>query len=531
MITAKELLKQGRRSDVWSKYCGFYDIDLQEFMKIQNDLLLEQIQLLSKCELGKKLMNQKAPQSVDAFRKDVPLTKYEDYEPYLTEKREDVLPSKPITWARTSGRSSSETFKWAPIPNSIYTQFGEAVVASLIVSSCSYKGDVKLEPGDILLMMSAPPPYVSGIGTRSADEQMDVRFVPPLDKGEKMEFAERIAEGFNLAMRMGLDYFYGLSSLLAAMGERFESGSTGAGFSTKMLHPAIIFRLVRAVIRAKLNKRSIAPSDIWNVKGIVTGGADTEIFRDKIKQYWGKMPLEAYGTTEGGALALQAWNFKGMTLVPNTNFYEFIPQDEHIKNKQDPNYEPKTILVNEVTPGIYELVLTNLRGGIFTRYRIGDLIEVTSLRDDEAGIDLPQIRFHARADDIIDLGGFARLTEKLVWSVIQKTDIEYVDWCARKEESDKDGPIFHIYLELKPTNQLTIKQITTKLNTAFREISQEFIDLEDILGSYRLHVTQLREGAFARYIEHQQESGADVAHIKPSHMQPSNKVVEKLLTR
>ncbi len=529
MITAKQLLKQGRRNDVWKKYCGFYDLDISEFMQIQKDLLLEQIQLLSKCELGRILLKQQVPQSVETFQKYVPLTVYEDYEPYLSEKREDILPSKPVTWARTSGRSSSETFKWAPIPKSIYTQFGEAVVASLIVASCSHKGDVKLEPGDILLMMSAPPPYVSGIGTRSANEQMDVRFIPSLDKGEKMEFADRISEGFNLAMKMGLDYFYGLSSLLAAMGERFESGSSGASLSLQMMHPAIIFRLLRAVIRAKINKRSITPSDIWNVKGIVTGGADTDIFRDKIEHYWGKMPLEAYGTTEGGALAMQAWNYKGMTLVHNTNFYEFIPHDEHVKTKQDPNYVPKTVLLNEVTTGIYELVLTNLRGGIFTRYRIGDLIEVISLRDDEIGIDLPQIRFHARADDIIDLGGFARFTEKQVWSVIQGTNIKYQDWCIRKEGLENNEPILHVYIEPKPTNQLSNEQITIKLSAAFREINQEYVDLEDMLGSYRLHVTQLREGAFARYIEYQQDMGADMAHIKPSHMQPSDDVIAKLL--
>ena len=52
MATAAELLRQGRRNEVWRKYCGFLDLSLEEFMEIQERLLMEQIDLLSKSELG-----------------------------------------------------------------------------------------------------------------------------------------------------------------------------------------------------------------------------------------------------------------------------------------------------------------------------------------------------------------------------------------------------------------------------------------------------------------------------------------------
>ena len=57
--------------------------------------------------------------------------------------------------------------------------------------------------------------------------------------------------------------------------------------------------------------------------------------------------LEIVGTTEGGLLCMQAWNYQGMTFLPDINFYEFIPLEEHLKTKEDPSYTPKTLLMDE----------------------------------------------------------------------------------------------------------------------------------------------------------------------------------------
>jgi len=56
MTSASELLRQGRRDEVWRKYCGFLDLSLEEFMEIQRRLLMEQLQLMSRSKLGRILM-------------------------------------------------------------------------------------------------------------------------------------------------------------------------------------------------------------------------------------------------------------------------------------------------------------------------------------------------------------------------------------------------------------------------------------------------------------------------------------------
>jgi hypothetical protein len=295
-----------------------------------------------------------------------------------------------------------------------------------------------------------------------------------------------------------------------------------------MLRPGVLFRLLGGVLNAKINNRKILPKDIWKPKGIMCGGTDTDIYRERIKYYWGREPLEGYACTEGGNMAMQAWNFKGMTFFPDCNFLEFIPYEDHLKEKQDPSYHPRTLLLNELTPGIYELVFTNLLGGVFTRYRVGDLFEVLSLRDEELGIDIPQVRFYSRTDDIIDLGGFTKLTERSIWQVIEASKIEYVDWTARKEEVGGD-PILHLYIELSDSHNASSDHLTTLIRSGLKQVSSDFKDLEYMLGSEHLQVTRLANNSFSRYMEDRRRAGSDLAHVKPPHMQPSEEVINRLL--
>ena len=77
-------------------------------------------------------------------------------------------------------------------------------------------------------------------------------------------------------------------------------------------------------------------------------------------------------------------------LTPDSAFYEFIPEEEWLKNQGNPDYEPGTVLLNELEAGKrYELVISNFYGMPFFRYRIGDMFKITALREEETGINLP----------------------------------------------------------------------------------------------------------------------------------------------
>lgn len=528
MTSLPQLIEQGRKDEIWMKYCGFFDLSIDEFMDIQERLLLEQLDLLGKSMMGRMLMGDVIPKSIEEFREVVPLTTYKDYVGYLDEQREDVLPRKPYKWSHTSGRSGEYRFKWVPYTKKMYDRIGQVLITNMILSSCTKRGEINLGNEDKLLLASAPPPYITGLISHSAEDQSNISFLPSLEIGEEMEFGERIQEGFKLAIREDMDYFYGIASVLVRIGHQFESGASSSGFSLDMLKPNILYRMLKGVVKAKLNKRNILPKDIWNLKGIVTGGADTTVYGELIEKYWGKKPLEGYGATEGGGLANQAWNRKGMTFYPENNFLEFIPYDEHEKSISEPNYLPKTVLYNELEIGIYGLVITNFHGGVFTRYRLGDLIEVISLKDEELNINLPQIQFYSRGDGIIDLAGFTLLTEKDIWLAIDNAGEEYHDWVARKDTEDHKVYL-HLFVESDNPQKIDIDHYKLEIGKNLQKINRDYMDLQDMLEYDPLRITLLQPGSFSAYMDYQQSQGADLAHTKPPHMRPSPEQLQRLL--
>ena len=527
-MNSRKLLEEGRRDELWMKHCGFFKLSPEDYMDVQKRLLLEQINLLAKSQIGQELLGDKIPASVEEFRQNVPLTTYADYEKYFDKQIEEVLPEKPFVWARTSGRTSSKGPKWIPYTKTMYDRLGDMTVGAMLMASASYAGEVKLERNDKFLLATAPPPYVSAFVSRSAQDQLDVKFLPSLEEGENMEYAKRVALGFRLAMREGMDYFMGLASVLARMGEQFEQQSSSTKPSKELLDPATLWRLIKAVSIAKVNRRNILPKDIWKLKGIMTGGADTIVYGSKIEHYWGKKPLQGFGSTEGGTLAMQGWNGKGMVFSPDINFLEFIPLNEHLKNKADPGYKPRTVLYDELELGVYEFVLTNFHGGALVRYRIGDLFEVIALEDEELGSPLPQLRFYSRADDVIDLGNLVRLTEKDIWGAIEATGVKYQDWIARKEFNSEEVSL-HIYLEPKPSENIAVEAFRGQLALELSKHAPEFAGLDEILGRNPIKISILKPGSFDVYMKLKQQEGADLAHIKPPHMQPSDQVMKRLL--
>jgi len=52
MNTLAELFRQGNHDELWQRCCGFIDLSLDDFMGIQKRLLLEQLELLKRCQLG-----------------------------------------------------------------------------------------------------------------------------------------------------------------------------------------------------------------------------------------------------------------------------------------------------------------------------------------------------------------------------------------------------------------------------------------------------------------------------------------------
>ena len=158
MATVGELLKQGRYEELWQRCCGFIDLSLEDFMKIQQRLLLEQLELLKRCKLGRYIMNGADPYNMEEFRERVPLTTYDDYAPYLLTKREDVLPQKPALWQYTSGKSGEYPFRWVPVTAEQLNEIEPLIFTLLFFAGCSRRNEIVFQEHDKVLYGMAPPP-------------------------------------------------------------------------------------------------------------------------------------------------------------------------------------------------------------------------------------------------------------------------------------------------------------------------------------------------------------------------------------
>jgi len=519
-----ELFETGDQERIWQKYCGFLDLSLQEFMEIQEQLLMEQIELVYDSPLAKKFMSKK-PKDMTEFRQLVPLTTYDDYADYLSAKNEDVLATKPDYWACTSGKGGAS--KWVPYTHVALERLSILSTASSILSCTDIKGEVNIGKGVRVLHNLPLPPYITGILARLATDNLDIRYIPSLEDCESIDFEARTQAGFQIALRTGVDILSSLTSVLLKIGQRFSEGSGQMRFSRGILHPQVMWRLIRAKLICKREGRSMLPKDLWPLKGLLCYGTDTAIYREQIMHYWGKEPLETYGSTEAGLIAASAWNKKDMVFIPLCCFLEFATEEEWLKSRENEDYQPATILLDEVEPGKrYEVIITSFYGMPFLRYRIGDLIKVVALEDDESGIKLPQMVFESRTDDLIDIAGFSRLDEKTIWQTIADTGIQYEDWSARKEYK-QDQPIMHLYIELK--QEMKAQELERIVHQKLADKDNSYRDLESVLGIWPLKVTILPVGSFQRYYEEKKAVGAELAHLKPPHMNATNAVIQNLL--
>jgi hypothetical protein len=527
MSKISELFKQGKYEELWQRCCGFLDLSQDDFMKIQRRLLLEQMELLRSCELGRSIFRGASPHNVEEFREMVPLTNYDDYAPFLLKRRMNSLPRKPILWQYTSGKSGEYSHRWAPVTARQLDEIEPLIMALFLFSSCDKKGGVSFKERDKFLYGMAPPPYATGTLARIFPHEI-FNTLPPLEEAERMPFEERIRQGFEMGLSQGLDMSLAMSSVAVAIGKRLGQKNGKTNYKAMLKKPRMLLRLLKGRLKSKLAGRPLMPKDIWRLKGLVTFGIDGSVYREKIKEMWGRYPLDFHGCTEAPFIATQTWDYEGMTFFPHLNFLEFIPEEEAIKAWQDPSYQPATLLMDEIKPGKYELVITSFQGGPFVRYRLGHLVEITALRNEKLNIDIPQMVFLSRVDDQIDIAGFTRLTEKVIWQAITNSGLVYEDWTAHKEVVE-DCPRLRLCIEPRQENNASAEDIATAIHEELKKLDAPYADLETFTGLRPLAVTLLPRGSFRRYKMKQQVNGAELAHFKPPHINPSPATIDYLV--
>ena len=523
----EEKLKNRQYDMLWQEYCGFLDLDMDSYMTIQNRLMLEQISLWSHCELGKQILNGKRPETIDEFRKLMPLSTYGDYADFLLQKKGESLPDQPVIWIQTTWEGGKQPIKVAPYTKGMLDTYRSNMIACLILSTSNEKGKFNVRATDKILYGLAPLPYATGLFPVALNEEISIEFLPPVREAEKMSFSERNKAGFKLGLKKNIDYFFGLGSVvyfvslsLSSMGRSSsQSNPTNESKSSKMRYSLpMLGKLVLAKYRCKNENRDLKPKDLFKLKGFMVAGTDNHCYKDALEDLWGIRPMEIFAGTEPTCIGTETWTRNGMYFFPDACFYEFIPEDEMNRSLEDVSYQPKTYLMNEVLPGEkYELVISVFKGGAFMRYRVGDVYRCMGLTNDEDNTRIPRFKYIDRIPTIIDIAGFTRISENSIKSAIELSGLDLEAWIAVKEYNQQNRPFLHMYVEIGASSiasrGLSKEILKEHLTVYFKYVDHDYKDLKHILGMEPLEITILKTGTFGEY---EKRTGRKMRHINPS---------------
>ena len=504
----QEKLHEYSKEEIWEEYCGFLTLSKEGFMDIQKRLLMEQIELWSSCGLGQSILKGKHPRTIEEFREMVPLTTYEDYAPTLLSKQTGDLPGEPVLWVQTTWEGGVHPIKVAPYTKGMLDTFKHNVMSCLILATSRKKGDFDISVTDHMLYALAPLPYVTGLLPLLFKDEIDIEFLPSVRDAVNMSFKERNVQGFKLGMKKGIEYFFGLGSVLYYVSQSITSMPLGRKKSLKDrlsgISPKMMARYMVAKKKCRKENRELLPKDLFQLKGFMCAGTDNRCYKEDLERMWGIPPMEIFAGTESTCIGCETWSREGVYFLPDACFYEFIPENELDKNLADPEYQPRTILWDEVVPGgVYEIVLTVLKGGAFARYRIGDIFRCTGIGSQLENNQIPRFQYIDRVPQVIDIAGFTRITENSINQAIELSSLPIAAWTAKKEFTDNNRPYLHLYVELERDNlagsAVSIRILQDQLGIYFRYLDQDYEDLKKILGVDPLKITLLKCGTFETY--------------------------------
>ena len=341
-------------------------------------------------------------------------------------------------------------------------------------------------------------------------DEIDIEYLPPVKEAAAMSFKERNVRGFKLGMKKGIEYFFGLGSVTYYISQSVRALDQGSADSKlkklKSCSPEMLLRYLRGKQACKKEKRELLPKDLFRLKGFMCAGTDNWCYKDDLEHMWGIRPMEIFAGTEPTCIGTETWSRNGMYFFPDACFYEFIPESEMLRSRDDPDYQPRTVLMDQVAAGEkYELVITVLKGGAFVRYRVGDVYRCMGVENQEEQIRIPRFSYIDRVPDVIDIAGFTRITENSIRHSIALSGLPVKDWFARKEYTENKRPQLHLYVEMErmalPGTAVSVEILRQQLGIYFKYLDSDYQDLQKILGVDPLNITLVRCGTFAAYAQ------------------------------
>ena len=247
------------------------------------------------------------------------------------------------------------------------------------------------------------------------------------------------------------------------------------------------------------------------LKGFMTQDIAAGPLKEDIRAVSGTYPSTVYASTEGMLMGLPSVQYPGAFFLDWRVVYpEFIKKDEALNVDIGAIYEhPDVIKMSDLKIGErYQLIISPLFNDM-TRYVTPDILECIATGDDNLGVEIPIFKYYSRADNILVLHNFTRISEEELVSVLKISGVPFVDFAVQKTLEDA-REYLHLYIELK--EEMPYDELQSKVNEALREFDKDWRDLTNFLNYTPLRITVLAKATFANFL-HNKPGMARVVRI------------------
>jgi len=514
-------------ADLWREYCSFYEKPFNTQLEMNEALLKEHLQRWGQTAQAEALCP-KGFSSID----DIPVTTYDDYQFLAQFKSRIERLEKDVTrmpgelcWeyydrigraaaepclnyivgefsfaAKTSGTVSEP--KWAIHGSLFWENFRRDVIATTLLACSDRWGQTKFRVGDKGFNFTPSAPFLSGWGRKAS--QGVVEDVPPVGVMDDIQDARR---RFFVALEYlekghSVNLVGGIAPSVYLMCEYFSNPDSlfGEYYHSVDVSPAKLY-LLQKWVQARLSRRSRDLSEFFELKGLMIGGVDTALYHGYMRAKLGIDPFCIYGATELG-LPMFGSPANKMDLLPNLRSCYFEFKDENGELKK----------MSEVRPTkVYEVVATPF-GSTFARYEIGDMVRVSSFRDDG----MPVFSFWGRENATVTIFRPPHITEAFAARIMAKAGLSLSDkWAISKTIEGREK----LLVLMENTWGIPEEEAARRIFDAIMALNP---DLRQYAKEFRIErpqdmveVQYLRRGAFLRYSMKRAKEGIPVGQVKP----------------
>lgn len=469
------------------------DTTSRDAVAVNNALLMRLLEDNKDTEYGRRY-HFAGIKSYEDYCRNVPLSVYEDYEPYIQRQIEqgekNLLSAYPtVYYARTSGTSAQP--KKIPLTDrglTIFQMHASAMTTGILAEYAQETHAHESQDGKVLtplsfskVLLADGTPFGS-VSAASVNEQTIGLLPYFMATPPEVILCTGAADYSYLIARYGIAdrdvriytgaYVPALLDVITYAVNNWQllvrdirEGTIDSGIRMpEDLRQTLTARLQPDPVRADELEAAFSQgidenilSRIWpNLRLIATIWAGNfSLNARRLQQYSSrKIPYYtmSYVSSEGCFAAARHVFDQSYAMLPYSCFYEFIPQDDENAILEEEGH-PVTLTMADLEQGKdYELVITNQSG--FYRYRMGDVIRVTGFYHET-----PLIEFRYRKKNTVSLVGEKFNEDHLLAAVREferRTNINVEDYCMYPDESTRPG---HYVIYIEPQERVPAERV------------------------------------------------------------------------